>query len=206
MGKLDQTYNVSATAEKVIEVLHRALPLSQSKRVDFKGIYSMLREHDQAEVDLAIRFLKDFGLADVHYGPSKRGSLRLTHTGLLFAEHGKTFAQALSDGQSIVDLSTQIIGDIQNSNIALHSPGATQSVQAPSAAFDCLSEMRKALGEDRSLDPRKRDEAIQDIESIESELKREAPRAEILKSYLKTLSEFAGIAQLSIEVSKLIFS
>lgn len=103
-----------------------------------------------------------------------------------------------------VDQSTQVYGDLQHSNLAVHSASTRQAIHASPEAHDLLAQIESALSRDSSLEAQQRDDAWADVNLIRAELDRPIPREGILREALATLGDISSIAALAAQLGSLL--
>jgi hypothetical protein len=91
-------------------------------------------------------------------------------------------------------------GDVANSNIAAHSPGARQAFSAGPDIASLLGRMAEFLKADASLTDEKRNEALADLESLQAEAGKPKPNMKVARFLLGTLGVVGSVAELATKI------
>ena len=96
-----------------------------------------------------------------------------------------------------VDQRFQNYGNLSGSNIAVHSQNVNQTVDKASEIEKLFQQIIDTLQHDKTLAETRRQELIEDVQSLKAELQRAKPRAGILKEIYSALGNTASIASYS---------
>ena len=85
---------------------------------------------------------------------------------------------------------------MNNSNLALHSEGAKQTLTAGSDAAAIVASLVELLKRDETLAPAEKEEATEDAESLKEELAKPKPNHKVVKALLSGLERVGSIASI----------
>lgn len=172
---------------------------------DANKICETLGITDMAEVRRIVKLLENRGLVDPIWTLSDT-SVILNEDGIVFVESGYSLSSVLQPDAPVnvhIDQSTTVHGNIERSNLAVHSESANQSLSDASSYIQVLDEMRQAIENDQSLSDQEKADHMTDVENLRRELAKNKPKRTNVHTYIASLG---GLASLGSFVNQLIQS
>ena len=93
-----------------------------------------------------------------------------------------------------IDQSTTVHGNIEHSNLAVHSEGANQSLSEIRSYTQVLDGMRKLIENDQNLSDEEKADHLTDVENLGRELSKNKPKRTNVHTYINSLAGFASLA------------
>ena len=189
--------------DKELYELLKKISRRRKEGVDFfKNDEEILKKFD---LDLAFSKLNDLGL--ITYSKNKDscyGSItcQMTYDGEKAISYGsyEAYLKSLPAQTPLavhVDQRFQNYGNLSGSNMAVHSQHVNQTVDKASEIEKLFQQIIDALQHDKTLAETRRQELIEDVQSLKAELQRAKPRAGIIKEIYSALGNTASIASYS---------
>lgn len=161
------------------------------------------REHgvtDRGLVYMALEALQGEGFVeDMRIANSP--CARLKATGLARSESGG--AVVLDRGIAVVDRSTNIHGDVIDSNVAVNSRDVVQ-YRSSHETMGLLDRIEEILRQDTAIPTAVREDCLADMKTLRREIDRETSRTGILRELLSNLGSVSSIAGLVIQVGTML--
>ena len=135
------------------------------------------------------------------------GLFNITTEGAMAVEDNEdleTLHQLLIGPTVNIDRSTNVYGNVSNSNVAVNSPLAEQSVsvgQLDPAVETLLDRIVAVLQTSQSLSPAEVSLRIRDVETLRVELAQPAPRGGLVRAILSTLADGSEVSALVLQLA-----
>lgn len=103
-----------------------------------------------------------------------------------------------------INQSTNIQGDVSNSNIATHSRESTQTIYTGPEIGSIIDQLVTTLKSDLSVSPQVKEDLLHDVESLESQLAKNNKDKNLIERILSNLSSVSSIASLVLKLKDLL--
>jgi len=160
---------------------------------------------DTDEVRHIVKLLENRGLVRAIYTCGGI-SVDLSEEGIVFVESGYDLSSVGQEHPTVtmhIDQSTTVHGNIERSNLAVHSEGVNQSLSESRSYTQVLDEIRKVVESDQNLSDKEKADHLIDIENLGRELSKNKPKGGNVHTYIASLG---GLASLGSLISQLIQS
>jgi CxxC motif-containing protein (DUF1111 family) len=141
-------------------------------------------------------------------GPAVHAAI--TGEGSLFVERGgdtgviKDYREHPQSFNVSIDQSTHFHAAVAGSNVAVHSSNTTQRLGPPPEIRSLLAAIEATIRSSADIGERPREEALNDVEVLHSELAREKPRKPVVDTILATLGDLSSITSLLMQLQPLL--
>lgn len=165
---------------------------------------------DKAKVFNLAKALEQRGLIQGAFvmGPAVHAAI--TGEGSLFVERGgdtgiiKDYRDHPQSFSVAIDQSTHFHAAVSGNNIAIHSSNTTQRLEPPPEIRSLLDNIEATIQSNSDISERRREEALNDMMILHSELAREKPRKPVVDTILSTLGDLSSITSLLMQLQPLL--
>ncbi len=178
-------------------------------RISLDEIASKFGVNDKMRVYNIAKYLHDRNLIEADFTVGETWAM-ITGGGAIFVEQGGSTGiigkyRANPNSYITIDNSTKIYGNVSNSNIATHSPHATQTASTKNPDIEKLILLiTETIKKDSTLSTERIVDAIQDIESLKLQLSKKNKSLALINSILTNLSDISSIASFILQLTPLI--
>jgi len=161
---------------------------------------------DRAEVRNIVKLLQNRGLVNPIW-TMRDISVILTEEGIVFVESGYSLNSAFQQEPPVnlhIDQSTTIHGNIEHSNLAVHSEGTKQNLSDNRTYTQVLDEMLQVINNDQTLSDEEKADYITDVENLDRELSKNKPKKVNIHTYIASLSGLASLSSLVLQLIQLL--
>ena len=162
--------------------------------------------NDREQVRHVVKILENRGLVRAIW--TMRGiSVNLSEEGIVFIESGYGLSSVFQQDPTVtmhIDQSTNIHGNIEHSNLAVHSEGVNQSLSETSSYIQVLDEMQQVIENDQTLSDEEKADNITDVENLRRELSKNKPKRANVHTYIASLGGLASLGSLITQLIQLL--
>lgn len=191
------------TANEFLNILNEfAASEGYHSYADAYKICETIGINDREQVRHVVKLLENRGL--VRALRTMRGiSVNLSEEGVVFIESGYGLSSVSQQDPTVtmhIDQSTTIHGNIEHSNLAVHSEGVNQSLSDTRSYIQVLDEMRQVIENDQTLSDEEKADNITDVENLRRELSKNKPKRANVHTYIASLVGLASLGPLIIQL------
>jgi hypothetical protein len=161
---------------------------------------------DREQVRHIVKLLENRGLLRVIWTTGGI-SVNLSEEGVVFIESGYDLSSVSQQDPIVtmqIDQSTTIHGNVEHSNLAVHSESVNQSLSETRSYNKVLDEMRQVIKNDQTLSDEEKADNITDVENLRRELSKNKPKKANVHTYIASLGGLASLGSLITELIQLL--
>jgi hypothetical protein len=173
---------------------------------DANKICEKLNIIDTSEVRNIVKLLENRGLVRA-IRTTDGISVNISEEGVIFIESGYGLNSAFQEERPVnihIDQSTTVHGNVDHSNLAVHSEGAKQHLSDSRTYTQVLDEMRQVINNDQNCSAEEKADYITDVENLSRELSKSKPKKANVHTYIASLSGLASLSSLVLQLVQLL--
>jgi cytochrome c biogenesis factor len=173
---------------------------------DANKICQTLNIIDMAEVRNIVKLLENRGLVRAIW-TMRDISVNISEEGVIVIESGYGLNSAFQHERPVtvhIDQSTTVHGNVDHSNLAVHSEGTKQNLSDSRTYEQVLDEMRQVINNDQTLSAEEKTDYATDVENLNRELSKNKPKKANVHTYIASLSGLASLSSLVLQLVQLL--